>query len=62
MHILLVFADIMRYMGDYPLARDQRTVDCVLYILMQCHNHEVVIDEVYCQLIKQTTNNRSTKS
>ena len=52
---------IMRYMGDYPLQKKQKLTDCIYTLLMACHNHGELRDEVYCQLAKQTTSNRSTK-
>lgn len=54
------FASILRYMGDLKLT-DQTEVDCVYNILVNCHKHLEIRDEVYCQLMKQTTNNKSTK-
>ncbi|GIY79974.1 unconventional myosin-XV [Caerostris darwini] len=53
------FTAIMRYMGDLPLGLHQREVECVYTILVICHHHPGLRDELYCQLMKQTTNNKS---
>ncbi|XP_023287831.1 unconventional myosin-XV-like, partial [Orussus abietinus] len=53
------FLCLMRYMGDQPLPVDMSEVNCVYTILMHCHEYEPLRDEVYCQLMKQTTNNKS---
>ncbi|XP_076234476.1 unconventional myosin 10A [Calliopsis andreniformis] len=53
------FLCLMRYMGDQVLPPDTSEVKCVYTILMHCHKYEQLRDEVYCQLMKQTTNNKS---
>lgn len=55
------FLSIMRYMGDYPMSKNQSEVDCVYSILVSCHKIPALRDEVYCQIIKQTTSNKSSK-
>ena len=40
------FVDVMRYMGDYPLAKDQRQIDCVYFVLQTLHHHRELVDEV----------------
>jgi myosin-15 len=56
-----IFEEIMRFMGDYPLGKSQKEIGCIYYLLKTVYQESELVDEVYCQLIKQTTNNKSTK-
>ena len=49
------FTSILRYMGDLPLLKGQRDVDCALTILSLCYKFDDIKDEVFCQVMKQTT-------
>ena len=54
------FLAVMRFMGDYVLRGTLE--DNVFFILKCTREHSSPLkDEVYCQLIKQLTDNRSTK-
>ena len=53
----------MRYMGDLPDKPDdtEDPLDDVYEILMSCHEEPGIIDEVYCQILKQITSNKGDR-
>ncbi|XP_064594768.1 unconventional myosin-XV-like isoform X2 [Liolophura sinensis] len=55
------FIEIMRFMGDYPLEDNKEDITCIQRILGVCHKFTELRDEVYVQLCKQTTNNKSIR-
>ncbi|XP_006901266.1 PREDICTED: unconventional myosin-XV [Elephantulus edwardii] len=55
-----MFLAVMKFMGDAPL-KGQSELDVLCTLLKLCRGHEVLRDECYCQVVKQITDNTSTK-
>uniref|UniRef100_A0A8C5Z8N5 Unconventional myosin-XV n=1 Tax=Marmota marmota marmota TaxID=9994 RepID=A0A8C5Z8N5_MARMA len=55
-----MFLAVMRFMGDAPL-KGQNELDMLCTLLKLCEDHEVMRDECYCQIVKQITDNTSSK-
>ncbi|XP_061492399.1 unconventional myosin-VIIb isoform X2 [Rhineura floridana] len=56
------FIAIMKYMGDYPSKQERSPVELTDQIFVVAMQEEVLCDEIYCQIMKQLTENTNRYS
>ncbi|XP_069069852.1 unconventional myosin-VIIb [Pleurodeles waltl] len=61
-HACQAFIAIMRYMGDYPAKQARSPVELTDQIFMGAIQEETLQDEIYCQIMKQLTENSNRYS